>query len=306
MNEIMKTDQNKPIKIIEVVKTNLLPVDKLKLTVLVEDSIDLKNPMLMAKHGLSFFLESRTMNIGSNIIMDVGPAPDIALRNARMLGIEIKSIDSIFITHGHYDHGGALLDFLKYIERKIPIIAHPDIMDQKIAFKPKLTPIGINYKKSDLQQNPLLFSTKPFEISRGVITSGEIKRRTDFEDIKGLWKIKDDLFTKDQFIDEQSLIVNIRNRGLAILIGCGHPGVINIIGHAQEVTGIKKIYAIIGGMHLMNADLKKIMRITNELSKIDFNLLFPCHCTGSKAINHFINSFEDRCRPIHTGSIVEF
>lgn len=302
----MTSNGHKSIEILKTTKIVLSPIDELKLIVLVEDSSNLSNPNLMAKHGLSFFLESKIMSITSRIISDVGPAPDIALRNAESLGLDVRKSDSIFITHGHYDHVGALSEFLKFIDRPIPVISHPDIIDQKIAFRPKLMPIGMDSKQLEIWFDYFIFTRKPFEISKGVMTSGEIVRSTDFEDVKGLWKIKDNLFTKDNLLEEQSLIINIRNKGLMILIGCSHPGVINIIRHAQQITGIKKIHAVVGGMHLLKADRNKILKVIKELLTLDFDFIHPCHCTGTKTINLFMNFFEDRCVPIQTGSIIKF
>ncbi|MCW3974850.1 MAG: hypothetical protein NWE86_01215 [Candidatus Bathyarchaeota archaeon] len=90
------------------------------------------------------------------------------------------------------------------------------------------------------------------------------------------------------------------------MIGCSHPGVINIIRHAQQITGIKKIHAIVGGMHLLKADRNKILKVIKELLASDFDFIHFCHCTGTKATNLFINSFEDRCIPIQTGSFLKF
>lgn len=302
----MTSDDHKSIEILKTTKIALSPIDELKLIVLVEDSTNLSNPNLIAKHGLSFFLESKIMNVISKIIMDVGPAPDIALRNAERLGLDIRKSDSIFITHGHYDHVGALSAFLKFIDRPIPVISHPDIIDQKIAFRPRLISIGMDSKQFEMWSDHFIFNLKPFEISKGVMTSGEIMRSTDFEDVKGFWKIKNNLFTKDNLFEEQSLVINIRNKGLIILIGCGHPGVINIIRHIQKITEIKKIHAVIGGMHLLKADRNKILKVIKELLTLDFDFVHPCHCTGTKAINLFMNSFEERCIPIQTGSILRF
>ncbi|KON28170.1 hypothetical protein AC481_02710 [miscellaneous Crenarchaeota group archaeon SMTZ-80] len=280
----------------------------MKITVLVEDSKSMDKPELMAKHGLSFLLETKIMGMNSKLLMDVGPEPNIALKNARCMGLDIKDIDGIFITHGHYDHVGAILKVLEYVNRPVPVVAHPEIFNPKFTYKPKLTSIGFGYGSSDVQTRGgiLLLVRNSFEITRGVMTSGEIPRKTVFEEIKGLWTIKNYCFIEDSMVDEQSLFINIKNKGLVILIGCGHLGIVNIIKHAQDLTGIKKVHAIIGGMHLGKSDRKKIMVTVKELSRINFDSIYPCHCTSTEAINQFLNSFEERCVPIRTGSILEF
>jgi 7,8-dihydropterin-6-yl-methyl-4-(beta-D-ribofuranosyl)aminobenzene 5'-phosphate synthase len=300
--------QQMPIKILKTSKMLLPPIDRVRISVLVEDSTNLSKPELIAKHGLSFYLESKAIGVSSNVLIDTGPAPDIALRNAINMNIDLKKVDSIFLTHGHYDHSGAILEILGHINRPVPIVAHPEIFNPKIAYKPKLTSIGLACDLSDIRSNGgILFLTRnSFKITEGIMTTGEIQRKTDFENVIGLWTIRNDLLIKDTMLDEQSLLINIKNKGLVIIIGCGHPGVINIIRHAMKITGIKKIYSIIGGMHLVNYDNRKIKIIVKELSKIDFSTIYPCHCTGTKAINQLLTSFGERCIPIHTGSILKF
>lgn len=302
------SSQRKPINILKTSKMMLPPSDEMRISVLVEDSTNLSKPELMAKHGLSFYLESKSIGVSSNVLVDAGPAPDFALRNAMNMNLDLKKIDSIFLTHGHYDHSGAILKILEHINHPVPIVAHPEIFNPKIAYKPKLTSIGLACDSSDVRSSGgILFLTRnSFKITKGIMTTGEIQRTTDLESVIGLWTIKNGLLIEDNMLDEQSLLINIKNKGLVIVIGCGHPGVINIIKHAKKITGIEKIHSIIGGMHFVNYDIKKIKIIVKELSKIDFNSIYPCHCTGTKAINQLLTSFGERCIPIQTGSILKF
>jgi len=300
--------QQKPIKLLKTSKMILPSIDEMRISVLIEDSTNLSKPELITKHGLSFYLETKAIGVSSNILIDAGPAPDISLRNAINMNLDLKKVDSIFLTHGHYDHSGAILKILEHINRPVPVVAHPEIFNPKIAYKPKLTSIGLTCDSSDIRSNGgiLFLARNSFKITKGIITTGEIQRTTDFENVIGLWTIKNDLLIEDIMLDEQSLLMNIKNKGLIIVIGCGHPGIINIIRHAKKITGIKKIHSIIGGMHLVNYDIRKIKVIVKELSKIDFNAIYPCHCTGTKAINQLLTSFGERCMPIQTGSILKF
>ncbi len=106
-------------------------------------------------------------------------------------------------------------------------------------------------------------------------------------------------------IDDQALIINLREKGLVIVSGCGHSGIINAVRHAQKMTGVEKIHAIIGGCHLANANPERLQATTRELLRIQPDRLYPCHCTGSKAINKFLEAFGERFRPTHTGYIIE-
>ena len=300
--------QSRPINILKTSKIMLPPSEETRISVLVEDSTNLSKPELIAKHGLSFYLETKAIGVSSKVLIDTGPAPDIALRNAPNMDLDLKKVDSIFLTHGHYDHTGAILKILEHIDHPVPVVAHPEIFNPKIAYKPKLTPIGLTCDSSDILSNGgILFLTRnSFKITKGIITTGEIQRTTDFENVIGLWTIKNDLLIEDNMLDEQTLLINNKNKGLIIVIGCGHPGIINIIRHAKKITGIKKIHSIIGGMHFGNYDIRKIKTIIKELSKIDFNTIYPCHCTGTKAIKQLLISFDERCKPIQTGNILEF
>ena len=131
------SDLKKP-KVVKILKPINASIEKLKITVLVEDSVNVKKPNLIAKHGLSLLVETKLAGIDSKFLMDAGPGPDIALRNADMINIDMKKIDSIMLSHGHYDHTGALLHILKHIDNLIPIVAHPNVFNPKFAYKPNL------------------------------------------------------------------------------------------------------------------------------------------------------------------------
>ena len=295
-------------KVVKILKPTKTSIEKLKVTVLVEDSVNVKNPDLIAKHGLSLMLETKLFGVDLKFLMDAGPGPDIALRNADMMGIDIKKIDSIMLSHGHYDHTGALLQVLKYVGHSIPVIAHPNVFNPKFAYKPALTPIGIEFDKSAIKAagGELLLTRNSIALLNGIISSGEILRKTRFEDTKGFWTVDRNNFFEDSVIDDQALLINVRNKGLVILTGCAHSGVINTVRHAKRITGIENVYAIIGGFHLEQAGDERIQKSIEELEKIGLKKIYPCHCTGKKAISQLTKSFGDFCIPVHTGDVIEF
>jgi 7,8-dihydropterin-6-yl-methyl-4-(beta-D-ribofuranosyl)aminobenzene 5'-phosphate synthase len=280
-------------------------VDHVKLTVVVEDSVNKAD--LTAKHGLSFLVETTSAGSSSRILMDAGPPPDIALNNANLLKVDFRNLDAIVISHGHYDHAGGLLGILRWIRRPTPVIVHPLAFAPKFSVRPDLKFIGPDFDQRSVRdaRGVLLLARNPVPVATGVITTGEVSRETDFEKVEGFWTVKDQRFVQDQMTDDQALLINLREKGLVIISGCAHSGIVNTVRHAQKTVGTKNIHAIIGGCHLENADDTRIQATLDELLKIQPNRLYPCHCTGPKAINRLLDAFGERCKTTHTGEIIE-
>jgi 7,8-dihydropterin-6-yl-methyl-4-(beta-D-ribofuranosyl)aminobenzene 5'-phosphate synthase len=285
----------------------VLLIEGLRLMVLLEDSVSMDRPDLTAKHGLSFLIETSMAGISSKILMDVGPPPDIALQNADIINADVAKVNAIVISHGHYDHAGGLLEILKRIGRPIPIVAHPRVFNPKFVLKPNLKFIGPEFDQSSVRAagGILLLARNPIKIANGVTTSGEVARETLFEKTEEFWTVEDEHFIKDPIIDDQALFIDLKDKGLVVITGCAHSGIINTVKHAQKITGINHVYAIIGGLHLAKADEDTIQASINELLRINPKSIYPCHCTGSKAIHNLLNSFLDRCKPIQTGDVIE-
>ena len=192
------------------------------------------------------------------------------------------------------------------MEKGVPVVAHPKIFDPKFKVKPGLKFIGASFKLSDVEAAggiPLLVAS-PVKIAEGIMTTGEVERKVTFEKVEGFWTVDDGRFVEDILLDDQSLIINIEGRGLVVVAGCAHSGIINTIKHAQKITETDRVYAVLGGFHLAKADDKRIQATVNELMKLDLNFIGPCHCTGSKAVNQLAEAFGVCCRRLHTGDIV--
>jgi 7,8-dihydropterin-6-yl-methyl-4-(beta-D-ribofuranosyl)aminobenzene 5'-phosphate synthase len=239
--------------------------------------------------------------------MDAGPPPDVALSNLDQLKVDIRNLDAIIISHGHYDHAGGLLEILRRIYRPTPVVVHPAAFNPKFSLAPNLKSIGLDFDRTSVRDahGILVFARNSVPVATGVITTGEISRETNFEKVEGFWTIMDQHFVQDQMADDQALLINLREKGLVIVAGCGHSGVINTVRHAQRMVGTEKIHAIMGGCHLENADEKRIQATVDELLRIQPDLLFPCHCTGPKAIHKFLDAFGERCKTTRTGDVVE-
>jgi 7,8-dihydropterin-6-yl-methyl-4-(beta-D-ribofuranosyl)aminobenzene 5'-phosphate synthase len=279
-------------------------VKGLTLTVLIEDSASVKKPNLLAQHGLSILLNiDLTDSERLNVLMDTGPSPDTTLHNIDALNIDPKTFDVIFLSHGHYDHTGGIIGILRRIGKKVPLIAHPSIFEPKLKVEPYLKYIGLPFTPSTVEVagGIILCAKSNIDLAKGVMTSGQVERSTTFEKTEGFHTIKEGQFIKDNLPDDQALIIDVEDKGLVIVSGCAHSGIVNMIEHAQKMTNIKDIYAIMGGLHLEKADDERIKLTIEELLKLDSKVVAPCHCTGPKAVNRLTEAFGSRCFPLRTG-----
>lgn len=295
------------IRVQRISYTDLPPVERVRFTVLVDDSIGPEGRKLVAKHGLSFHVEITTAAEKTRIIMDAGPPKDIAVRNADTVGIDLRQVDAIVISHGHYDHTGGLEEFLRLTAKQVPVIIHPEAFSPKFALSPKLRFIGMerSVQTSITSRGVPVVARNSVRISRGVMTSGEVTRLTEREKSEGFWKVTGERFMEDQVTDEQALLINLRDRGLIIVTGCAHPGIINIVNHARKVSKVSKVCAIIGGFHLTGSSHDRLEATTKELSGLNPELVCPCHCTGSSAIGRLSELLGPRCKPVRTGDSIE-
>jgi 7,8-dihydropterin-6-yl-methyl-4-(beta-D-ribofuranosyl)aminobenzene 5'-phosphate synthase len=299
--------QDKTIEVVKILNEASPSVEKLRVTLLVEDSVSMDKPDLIAKHGLSFLVEASVAGTVSRILVDAGPPPDIALRNANTINANLREVDAVVISHGHYDHIGGLPKMLERVGRSVPVVAHPAVFSPKFTYKPGLNFIGPDFDQSSIRsvKGALLLARNSVKILDGVVTSGEIARETSFEKAKGFWTAEDQCFIEDQIMDDQALFVNVRDKGLVVITGCAHSGIINTVKHAQKITGINNVYAIAGGLHLAKSNDETIRLGIDELQKVNPKSIHPCHCTGSKAIHRLAEVFKDRCKPIQTGDTLE-
>jgi 7,8-dihydropterin-6-yl-methyl-4-(beta-D-ribofuranosyl)aminobenzene 5'-phosphate synthase len=283
-------------------------VKNVQITVLIEDSNSSAKPHLKAEHGLSYFIKAKIDDSEVTVIMDTGTTPEALLHNVDVIGINLQDVDMIVLSHGHYDHTGGLLEALKRMKKRVPVVGHPTVFEPKLSLKPHLRFIGAPFIASKVESAggiPLL-AADPVKIADGITTTGEVPRTTAFEKVRGFWTIKNGRLIEDKMLDDLSLIIDVENKGLVVVAGCAHSGIINIIRHAQNITGNSKVYAVLGGFHLIDADAKKIQATADELERVNPKFVGPCHCTGKKAIKKFAESFGDRCCPLHSGDIIKF
>jgi 7,8-dihydropterin-6-yl-methyl-4-(beta-D-ribofuranosyl)aminobenzene 5'-phosphate synthase len=254
-----------------------------------------------AEWGLSLLIEAD----GKRILFDAG-ASDVAVRNARLLNIDLKRLDAIVLSHGHADHTGGLLDVLRDAG-PTTIIAHPDIFKPRYVLRPgeeTRRSIGLPYSKIELEKYGASFilDRESFGIASGILTSGTIPLRTSYENIEENLLVKnDEVFEQDKIFDDISLIINTQE-GLIVVLGCAHRGVINTLLHARILTGIRRVAMVIGGMHLIQASEERIESTINGLKEIGVQRIIISHCTGTRASERLKQEFGECCLLNSAGS----
>jgi 7,8-dihydropterin-6-yl-methyl-4-(beta-D-ribofuranosyl)aminobenzene 5'-phosphate synthase len=282
-------------------------VKGLEITAIIENTATIDRPSLWAQHGLSLLVKIDLGGSTLTILFDTGPSEEAFLHNIEAMKIDLKEVDLVFISHGHYDHTSALLAALKRIGRRVPVVVHPAAFEPKLKAEPHLTHIGIPFKPFEVEAagGILLCAKSSVTLSENVLTSGEIERTTPFEKIDALFTIKEGQFTRDPLLDDQALVAKVEGKGVVVILGCAHSGVINTIRQAQKLMETKEIYAVAGGFHLVRADEERIKRTTEELIQINPKYVAPCHCTGLNATCSLMEALGDRCKPLTTGSYLK-
>jgi len=248
---------------------------------------------LMAEWGLSILVESDDQTI----LFDTGLSLS-ASHNADQMGIDLKLVDKIVLSHGHCDHTGGLKQILLDIGKEIEVIAHPDIWAAKYSRREgeEAEYIGIPFHRQTLESLGARFnlSREPVRISDNIMTTGEIPMTTEYETIEPRLQVKEGKrFKPDRLLDDQALIITT-GAGLVVILGCAHRGVINTLHHAQKLTGVEAIYGVFGGCHLINATEERIWLTIAALKELEVQQLGFGHCTGLAASAIMAREFGER------------
>jgi len=261
-----------------------------QITTLSENTVARVN--LLAEWGLSILIEAD----GCKILLDTGLSFSAAY-NAITLGIDLSRIDKIVFSHGHFDHTGGLLHILKMVKGEVEVIAHPNIWALKYAKRPEraVEYIGVPFPKEAAETLGASFNLtrEPVWISENIVTSGEIPMITEYEKIDPILYVKEKGELKpDPLWDDQALFLK-SEKGLIIILGCAHRGIINTIRHAQKLTGVESIYAVIGGTHLVTASPQRMDLTIAELLSFGIQRLGVSHCTGLPASAMLAQTFSE-------------
>lgn len=277
-----------------------------------------KEPLL-AEHGFAALVELG--EAGVCILWDAGVSTTALLENVRLMELDLVAVDVIALSHGHGDHYAAMTDVLRQIAprpesrewprdapmeemrewgtgRKVPLIAHPAAFRERwgIAkdgrkYGPRIVPRD-EWESAGAEIVP---SEGPYRLGPGCWTTGAVPRRS-YEKAgtpPSLAYREGDEFVRDYLDDDQSIVINVRDKGLVVLSGCAHAGIVNTVRYAREISGVDEVHAILGGFHLGPAKDDEIERTIDEIIKLRPKMVVPSHCTGFKAIARFSSRMPD-------------
>lgn len=271
-------------------------LDQLEITVLAENRVT--NPKLYAEQGLSFHIASTE----GNFLFDTGHH-DAFIRNADQLEIDLTQVDKILFSHGHYDHTGGVYFYLQTFG-DATIICHYNIFNRKFrVFEGGRLEVGIPYEESELKKmgGKFVYKTQPFNLSENILSTGEVPRITDYETPDEVHQeLVLESYITDVLNDDMGMVLKT-SKGLIVLLGDSHSGPVNTVKYAMRLTGIQRVYAIIGGMGLIHASMEKIKKIGRGLKQINPQYLIPLHSTGFQAINYLYDIFKERLLLFNTG-----
>jgi 7,8-dihydropterin-6-yl-methyl-4-(beta-D-ribofuranosyl)aminobenzene 5'-phosphate synthase len=290
-------------------RVTLLPVEAADVTILVDNFVDILLPgtemvrraplvwdwsereQLIAEHGYSLLLTVQREGRNESILYDAGLGRNTVLHNMDVLAVPVNDLRAVVLSHGHADHHGGLEGLFQRVgRRKLPLVLHPDVWrDRRVVF-----PTGVEIHMPPPSHNDLDREGVTIVEERGpsllldgmVLVTGQVERVTDFEKGFPLQQARTNGgWEPDTWIwDDQAVVCHLKDKGLIVLSSCSHAGVINVLRHVQQMTGIDTVYAFIGGLHLTGGLFEAIIpRTIAELAAIGPAIVVPGHCTGWKA-----------------------
>jgi len=248
---------------------------------------------LHGEHGLAYHVETVVNARSHSFLFDFATDFQGVGKNMALLKLDLKGIEALALSHDHFDHQAALVELLQAksadIPRGIPFFVGEGVFsgtyfkrrgDQAVSL--------LALKREDIEGLDLVKIVEvktPIPIVPGAYLSGRIERVTDYEQIPPVFVRKSgEEFVQEDFIGEQAVVLNVKGKGLVVLSGCAHRGIVNTVRHAQKMTGIGKVHAVIGGFHLTGADPELIQKTIADMKDIGPDYIVPAHCTGFEAV----------------------
>lgn len=265
----------------------------IRLTVLCENSVERVSPTgLLGEHGFACHLQTEQ----GNYLFDTGGGQTI-LANSDNLQIDLQQLQGIIFSHGHLDHTGGLKQVLSRTGR-VPVYAHPDLFLPRYSNNGgQLRAIGVPWNKTQLEEMGADFrlDRRDQKIAPGITLSGEIPRlnRLETGDPNLIRIAEDGQQVTDQLADDMSLFIDTP-KGLAILLGCAHAGVLNIIEQARKITGQEKIHLLLGGTHLKFSSKEQLNATLERLEELNIDRIGVSHCTGLQQAQQLAVRFGER------------
>ncbi|MEQ3553769.1 MBL fold metallo-hydrolase [Pseudonocardia nematodicida] len=286
------------------------------------EHFDLRRLPPQAENGISLLVTARRGRHEVTVLFDVGLTGTVLLHNLRALGVDPRRISHVVISHGHPDHYGGLDALLGALEDTVPVATHED------AFLPRYAVMGDGRTSAYYNQaftldgierqggRPVL-SSGALDLGCGMYTTGSIPRQVSFEGpveppaehAPGLYQVRaDGSYGLDRVLEEQGLVIDVKGKGLVVLTGCAHAGVLNTIDRARAICGPEPVLAVMGGFHLGfpttphdNVDLT-----VGGMRERDVRHIVPMHCSGLPAHAAFRSSAPDRYLQPSVGTVLRF
>ncbi|WP_028319954.1 MBL fold metallo-hydrolase [Desulfatiglans anilini] len=256
---------------------------------------------LLAEHGLSLLITLEANGSTHTLLMDAGYTRISVLHNLSILGLTLEAVEAVVLSHGHMDHTGGLYPLLATLPNRVPLVVHPDAFlerrylqlpdGRRLLFPQRIDRAELARRGVDLRETkePSLLCDDH------LLVTGEVERVTAFENgLPGAMVERNGAVEPDPIRDDQALVMHLKDRGLVVIAGCSHAGIVNTILYARTVTGMERIHAVLGGFHLTGPYFEQVIPPTIEaLQSMDCALIAPMHCTGWKAIGAFEKAFPE-------------
>jgi 7,8-dihydropterin-6-yl-methyl-4-(beta-D-ribofuranosyl)aminobenzene 5'-phosphate synthase len=295
-----------------------------EITVLVDNRADLlikstdnvkrfTDEPLLAEHGFAVLIDLK--EAGVRVLWDAGINPDTLLENARRMEIDLAAVDKIALSHGHGDHYASMTSVIQRIAkrpeprdwpadapleeirawaqvRKVPLVAHPAAFRERWHIAKdgkKHGPCLVPRAEWEAAGAEIILSAEPYRLGPGCWTTGAVPR-SSFEKAgtpSSMAYRQGDEFPRDYLDDDQSIVIHVEGKGLVVLTGCAHSGVVNTVQFAREISGVDEVLAVLGGFHLGVAKDGEIERTIDEIIKVGPKMVMPSHCTGFRAMARF-------------------
>lgn len=246
---------------------------------------------LLAEHGFSVLVTVTKNGSQHRLLFDAGVSPDGVVENMRRLDIDPATIEAVVCSHGHFDHTTGLDGLIRRLGvANMPVLIHPHFWRRRRTVVPGRDPLEIPTTSkralTDAGFDVIEEGHPSFLFDRSVLITGEVPRTTGYEPgfppqqswLGGRWE-PDPLV-----LDDQALVVDLKGKGLLVITGCGHAGVVNICRYARLLTRGRPIHAVMGGFHLNGPMFEPLIpRVVEELSQLEPGVVVPAHCTGWRA-----------------------
>ena len=258
---------------------------------------------IYSEAGLACHIETVVDGRPHSFLFDFGRTFHAVSRNIDTLKIDFDKLEALALSHGHRDHFGGLVELLKSRTDKIPkgiplYVGEEAFAERGVGKRPDGVTVIHHLKKEDIEGLGFLKIIEikdPTPIVSGAYFTGRIEKVTDYEKgLPGDSVKRGGKFEQDDFIGEQSVVLNAKGKGLVVLSGCAHVGIVNTVKYAQKTTGVGKVHVIMGGFHLTGAKEELIQRTVADIKAMGPDYIIPMHCTGFEATVVFAKAMPDQ------------